>query len=351
MYSFDFLRLTANISSTMTSKPQLPIIDYSKRYSEREKIAAQVVDALENTGFMFIDNVDDLDYDGLFKACKWFFDKPIEFKRTVMRQFWNPENRNIYRGYFPVTEGEPSRKEGFEFARDIPENDTSVAENNWFYEKSSWPEEDGSFPFKEFLQKTYELLHTTALEILKLTAIGLGIDEHSFEEIFSYRPCSTFRLMHYPPWDGAPPQNAVTEDGKVVITPAHTDSNFLTLLTRFDYGGLEVLTMDGEWMEVDARPGSLVMNIGDTFSRMMGGRFKATRHRVIDIGVDRYAVPFFFTPSYDGDIGVNFMTKATGLGPDHKVERYGPWVLDVIKYQKKYFEYRVLPDIEPKTNN
>lgn len=320
----------------------------SKAYTDRGEMAKLVVHGLENSGFLFIDNVDKLDYDGLFNACKWFFDKPIEYKKTVMRNFWNPENKNIYRGYFPVTEGEPSRKEGFEFARDIKENDPTVASNNWFYEKSPWPEEDGTFPFKSFLQSTYEILHDTALEILRLAALGLGIEESSFDEIFADRPCTTFRLMHYPPWNGEPPKSAYTEDGKIVITPAHTDTNFLTLLTRFNYGGLEVQDQSGAWVEVDPRPGSLVMNIGDTFSRMMGGRFKATRHRVIDIKQDRYAVPFFFTPSYDGDIGINFMSKATGEGPEHKVERYGPWVLDVIKYQKKYFEYRVLPDIEPK---
>ncbi|KAL4219760.1 hypothetical protein ACF0H5_020174 [Mactra antiquata] len=325
----------------------VPVIDMSQIYSENRKtIAKQVVVGLENTGFLFIDNVENLDYDGLYKSCKWFFDKPFEFKRTVIRKFWNSENKNIYRGYFPVVEGEPSRKEGFEFSRDVKENDPAVTDDNWFYEKAPWPEEDGTFPFKAFLQATYETLHKTGLELLHLAAIGLGIDEHSFDDIFGDRPCSTFRIMHYPPWTTAPPQSAYTEDGKVLITPSHTDSNFLTLLTRFNYGGLEVQTDSGEWIEVDPRPGSLVMNIGDTFSRMMGGRFKATRHRVIDIHEDRYAVPFFMSPRYDGDIGVNFMTKATGVGEEHQVEHYGPWVLNVMKYQKKYFEYRVLPDIK-----
>jgi isopenicillin N synthase-like dioxygenase len=94
------------------------------------------------------------------------------------------------------------RKEGFEFARDI---DPSVAPDNWFYEQSVWPDEDGSFPFKEFLTETYDYMHETAMEILRLTAIGMGIDEHAFEPIFSDKPCSTFRIIHYPPWDGPPP--------------------------------------------------------------------------------------------------------------------------------------------------
>ncbi|KAH3811517.1 uncharacterized protein LOC127833707 [Dreissena polymorpha] len=306
-----------------------PIIDMSKAYTERKKLAKKVVHGLENEGFLFIDNVANLDYDKLLHACKWFFNKPIEFKRTVMRKFWNPENSNIYRGYFPVTEEEPCRKEGFKFARDVKDVDVTAAEYNRFYEKSPWPKEDGEFPFKEVLQETYEILHSTALEILKLVAIGLDIEENIFEDMFSDKPCSTLRIMHYPPWEGKPPKNAIVEDGKVVVFPEHIDKNFMTLLTRFDYGGLEFKTKDGSWAEVDPRPKSLVMNIGDIFSRMMDGRLKARTHRVIDIGTDRYAVPFFFTPRYDADIGVNFMD------PEHRVEQYGPWVIDVIKNREK----------------
>ena len=89
-----------------------------------------------------------LDYDKLYKCCEWFFGLPYEKKKNIIKSAWNPENSNLYRGYFPVIDENPSRKEGFEFARDI---DPSVAPDNWFYEQSVWPDEDGSFPFKEFL--------------------------------------------------------------------------------------------------------------------------------------------------------------------------------------------------------
>ncbi|XP_045203730.2 uncharacterized protein LOC123556810 [Mercenaria mercenaria] len=323
---------------------QLPIIDLDKAKTDKKAVADQVVDALENVGFLYIDNIHGIDFDKLMECCKWFFGLPKEKKELMMRKHWKPENKNVYRGYFPVVEGEPSRKEGFEFGRDIDPNDPTVAPGNWFYEPSVWPEEDGTFPFKEFMSHCYNVVHNAGLDILRLAAVGLGIDEYAFDEIFADRPVSTFRLMHYPPWDGAPPPNARIEDGKVVTTPDHTDSNFLTLLYTFDYKGLEVITADGKWSPVEPRPKSFVMNIGDVFSRMMGGRFKATHHRVLDIGVDRYSVPFFMEPSYDGDIGENFMSKATGKGPEHKVEAYGPWMIKQVKYIKKYFEYKVLPE-------
>ena len=103
---------------------------------------------------------------------------------------------------------------------------------------------------------------------------------------------------------GSHTANALIEDGKVLTTPEHTDSDVMTLLTPFHFGGLEIKQADGKWVEVRARPGSLVMNIGDAFSRMIGGRFKATCHRVFDIGLDIYSVPFFLSPSFDGNIGL-----------------------------------------------
>ena len=318
---------------------ELPLIDLTR--NDQSELAKIIVYALENTGFLIIDGVRGLDFEKLLEACKWFF---IDKKHAIMRNYWKKENSNVYRGYFPLVKGKPSRKEGFEFGRDIDPNDPSVKKGNWFYEPSVFPEEDGTFPFKTFMLQTYEVMHKTGLEILRLAAVGLGIEETAFDEIYADRPVSTFRIMHYPPWDGAPPENALVEDGKVVTTPDHTDSTFITLLCTFGYRGLEVLTPDGDWAEVEPRANSLVMNIGDVFSRMMGGRFKATRHRVIDIGVDRFSAPFFLEPSYDGDIGENFMSKFTGKGPEHKVEPYGPWMIQQVKYIKKFAEYKALPE-------
>ena len=332
------------MTSSTEQKFQLPIIDLDKANIDRQTVAKDVLHALENIGFLYIDNIKGIDYEKLMAACKWFFGLPIEEKHTIMRNFWKDDNPNVYRGYFPVIKEKPSRKEGFEFGRDVKPDDPTIQPGNWFYEPSVWPKEDGTFPFKQFMMNCYEILHNAGLEILSLAALGLGIDANSFDEIFAEKPMTTFRLMHYPPWEGKPPENAIIEDGKVLTTPDHTDSNFLTLLNTFNFTGLELMTASGKWEAVEPRPQSWVMNIGDVFSRMMGGRFKATRHRVLDIGVDRYSVPFFLEPSFDGDIGLNWMSKITGDGPEHEVEKYGPWLLKQMKHIKKYSEYNVLPE-------
>ncbi|XP_060066223.1 uncharacterized protein LOC132546522 [Ylistrum balloti] len=330
----------------MTSESlELPNIDVSNIRTDRVALSKSLVDALENVGFLTVDNVKGLDFDILLKACKWFFSRPYEKKKLLLRKQWAPENSNMFRGYFPVIEGEPSRKEGFEFGPVYPEFDRKTTPAPWIYEENVWPEEDGTLEFKAELTKAFDIMHNTAMEILRLTALGIGIDENAFIGLFDDKPLTTFRMIHYPTWEKTPPEVCLLDNGKVITTPEHTDTGFMTLLATFGYSGLEVMTTDGHWVAVAPRTNSLVMNIGDVFSRMLGGRFRATRHRVVDIGEDRFSFPFFLEPSFNADIGLNFLTKYTGSGPEHVPELYGPWVFHQYKYVKKHFEYRVLPDV------
>ncbi|KAK7489017.1 hypothetical protein BaRGS_00019678 [Batillaria attramentaria] len=99
-------------------------------------------------------------------------------------------------------------------------------------------------------------------------------------------------------------------------------------------------------MDVPCRPNSLVMNIGDMLSAMSGGRFKATRHRVVDTGVDRYSIPFFFEPNYRADI-----TRVMPWPEEESLpvqseqvvanKHYGPWLIEKMR---SFAEYREILD-------
>lgn len=83
------------------------------------------------------------------------------------------------------------------------------------------------------------------------------------------------------------------------------------------------------------------MNVGDVLSRMVGGRFVATQHRVLDIGVDRFSVPFFLEPCFDADISVNVLIESKEEHSGTTV-KYGPWVLKRME-EKGFFEFKDLP--------
>ena len=104
-----------------------------------------------------------------------------------------------------------------------------------------------------------------------------------------------------------------------------------TLLTTFDYPGLEVETADPttgiiEYRKVARAPGTLVANIGDMLSRFSGGKLKATMHRVKDIGIDRYSVPFFLEPKFHAEISRGLQTTDEN-GKEVLVDpiKFGEW--------------------------
>jgi isopenicillin N synthase-like dioxygenase len=52
------------------------------------------------------------------------------------------------------------------------------------------------------------------------------------------------------------------------------------LRTEDAAGGLQVQTRPGEWLDVQAVPGSFVVNLGDMMARWTNDRWTATLHRV-----------------------------------------------------------------------
>ena len=85
----------------------------------------------------------------------------------------------------------------------------------------------------------FNLLFDVGVDLTRLIAIGLGLEEKYFDYLFM-KTTSTFRLIHYPVHDFEPPADAYTEDGKLMSTAQHQDTAVLTLLTTFDYEGLQV---------------------------------------------------------------------------------------------------------------
>ena len=98
------------------------------------------------------------------------------------------------------------------------------------------------------------------LEFLRLTALGLGLDEHEFKERFWPKSVS---IIHYPTYQPTRESTFTCEE--------HIDTVCVTLLVTFNYLGLEILRDDGTWMSVAPRPGSLIVNIGDLLSQLTKG--------------------------------------------------------------------------------
>lgn len=133
--------------------------------------------------------------------------------------------------------------------RDLPKDDPEYESSFPISEHNIWPQADEGgdnvpyLKFREIMTRYYSLLFDVSLDLMRLIAIGLGLEERYFDSLFT-KTVSTLRLINYPVHDFEPPADAYTSDGKLMSTEQHQDSTVLTLLTTFDYEGLQVKTWD-----------------------------------------------------------------------------------------------------------
>ena len=133
-------------------------------------------------------------------------------------------------------------------------------------------------------------------------AIGLGKDRDYFKDWFERNSLSTFRTIHYlPRSETGVKTDQLSGNELKLITPEHTDTGFITLLSTFMFPGLQV-EIDGKYRSVKPEKNHIVVNLGTIFSRVTNYRLKATSHRVLDIGKERFSCPFFLEPRYDAII-------------------------------------------------
>ncbi len=120
----------------------------------------------------------------------------------------------------------------------------------------------------------------------------------------------------------------LSPDDLRLTTPIHTDSGFLTLLSTFGFPGLQVDVGEGVYKSVRPVPNTMAVNLGDMLSRISGGQLKATKHRVLDIGIERFSSPYFLEPRYAASIpsSITHLTSVTE-NTDEESVYYGHWVI------------------------
>ena len=66
--------------------------------------------------------------------------------------------------------------------------------------------------------------------------------------------------------------------------------------------GLQIKTVNNEYIDVSPIPGCFIINIGDMLEKVTKGLFKSTVHRVVATGKERYSFPYFYDPGFDKKI-------------------------------------------------
>ena len=281
-------------------KASLPLIDISgfiEGDSESQRRAGkEVVDACQDEGFFYVygHGIDQQLFLNAREQALEFFHSPASVKSAVhISRF--PHHRG-YVGHNEVTP-DPEKggdiREAFKVAWDLPEDDPDYLAGITMYGPNVWPQ--GLPQFREFVYAVYLAYQALAENIFGLFATGLGLPRDYFRPM-THKPASIMNVNYYPetePGDG----NQASGVG------AHSDYEAFAMLWQDDVGGLQIESPLGEWEEVEPVDDTLVINIGDLMQHWTNDRFRATRHRVVNIsGRERVSFACFGNTSYHARI-------------------------------------------------
>tara|TARA_R110002051_G_scaffold10001_6_gene38004 strand:- start:45606 stop:46556 length:951 start_codon:yes stop_codon:yes gene_type:complete len=277
----------------MTNIPSVDLADFISGDPDRKaKFVQEIGKAYEEIGFVALKNhfLDDTLVDGLYKEVKSFFALPLETKAK-----YEIEGGGGQRGYISFgKEHAKGKKEG-----DLKEfwhfGQEASADANLIEEYPENVQVSEIEKFNEIGMEAYRKLEKTGIYVLRALALYIGLDEFYFDH-WASNGNSILRPIHYPP---------ITEEPKgAVRAGAHGDINLITLLMGASAGGLQVLRMDGEWIDAIPNEDELVINVGDMLERHTNNKLRSTIHRVVNPPKDqwntpRYSIPFFMHPRSD----------------------------------------------------
>lgn len=299
----------------VTDQEIIPRIDIGSLFAgaspARDAADRAIAHAAADIGFMLISHLPaDIPIAASdIQQLKRIFTLGPDKQRRLWRQKFAPDNSNVYRGWFPSQEGHPTFKEGIDMGPDVAYGADVIDADDPLREATPLPSATDLPGWREAAARYYQALETTGRMLMRSIARGLGLAETIFDAAF-IGGVSTFRLIHYPPRRAAtiatmtdPTFWAEHHGERVYLTGApHVDSGLVTLLAQDGVSGLQALARDGSWIDVPPVADTLVVNFGKLLERWTGGRIKATQHRVIGHGEERYSVPFFYEPHVDAVI-------------------------------------------------
>ena len=230
-------------------------------------------------------------------------------KYSLCRRKFAPENRNIYRGWFPLQPGNLTFKEGIDIGGDVAHGPSITMAGDPLREPSPLPKDYRLPGWHELVSTYYRAMERVAETLMRSLSRSLGLPADYFDDAFR-RGLSTLRLIRYPPRTAA--DLAAVADPAVCVEPcatgrhivgaAHTDSGFVTLLAQDAVSGLQARSLDGRWLDVPPLEGTVVVNFGQALEEWSAGRIRATEHRVLGNGVERNSIPFFYEARADATI-------------------------------------------------
>ena len=290
----------------------IPIIDLTEARAgdaaARRRVAATIDAACRESGFLVVTGhgIDPTLVDEMHRVTLALFEQPDEWKDR-----WIPPEeaaglRGMYRrpSYVSALEVDTAADlcELFTMSRlgEPGAAETSHLDGapvGW-WSPNIWPDRPAGL--RDVWLRYYAAMDDLATDLMRLFALGLGLDEHHFDATID-RHITNLTANHYPPVVDEPLPDQYRKG-------PHSDWGSLTILYQDGTGGLEVFDRrSGGWVDVPVLAGTFVVNIGDLMATWTNDRWRSTKHRVRvpppeRRTVPRVSIPFFHHPNWGAEI-------------------------------------------------
>jgi isopenicillin N synthase-like dioxygenase len=242
------------------------------------------------------------------------------------RQARDGQRSNVYRGWFTLQDGHSF---GLSIGPDVVRGAGCVDPADPLRAATPLPPEEKLPGWRAVVRDYYRAMERIGAALIAGIARGLGLPEAEMLPVFA-QGISTLRLMRYP----LRPASAlaaipadrlyIDHEGarRLVILDTHADFGILALVAQDGIGGLQIRTNEGGWVDVAPEEGTLAVTFGRLLERWTGGRIRATRHRVLSTGSERFSLPFFYEPAAAAEIAPLPLPGGENLAPF----RFGDYV-------------------------
>ncbi|KAH7524559.1 hypothetical protein FEM48_Zijuj06G0132200 [Ziziphus jujuba var. spinosa] len=257
----------------------------------------------------------------------------LERVKKVCSQCFNQEREENFKNSAAV-----------KLLNDVAENKTDQKLDNLDWEdvfilmdNTEWPSNTPGF--RETMAEYRSELKKLAVKVMEVMDENLGLPKGYIKKAFNGgEEDNAFfgtKVSHYPPCPHPELINGLR---------AHTDAGGVILLFQDDkVGGLQILK-DGEWIDVQPLPNSIVINTGDQIEVLSNGRYKSVWHRVLATpNGNRRSIASFYNPSLKATIA-----PAPQLVENSANQEYHDRVITYPKfvfgdYMSVYAEQKFLP--------
>jgi isopenicillin N synthase-like dioxygenase len=258
------------------------------------QLRARLREVAHEVGFFYLigHQVPDGLVDRMLAAARRLFALP-QAEKDAVAMVRSPHFRGYTRLGGELTRGEVDWREQIDIGPERePIGGPGKPDYLWLQGPNQWPA--GSPELPGIVAEWDAALATVARSLLSHWAAALGSPVDVFDAAFAGAPATLIKIVHYP----------ATAAGSQGVG-AHRDSGVLTLLLAEPGSqGLQVRAgRDGDWVDVPARDGAFIVNIGELLELATGGYLRATEHRVnLRHAADRISVPYFFNPRLDAQV-------------------------------------------------